>query len=364
MDSSSVMHMPHKLNLDVGFRCTKPDHDGGYILSMETGDGSEEDTLPDPKTNATRNSDVLYMPFQKSHEDFNSPSDFSSIVCSSPTIEVKQKSSLSVEGLMSTGVHTGNDGDTKDDNLPDPETSVMNNTDILYISSQNCRTCLNPCSCSDDFNSATDEKHSFTTEEGSMSNIAYVRDCSVRADPSEYTRSCTAMEVVENFHALKLDCPPKSLLSTRKAISPTSQAKPCQAVDADYLNDDIGLSKCRERLSFGKQSTIRASSTGSNLQGTEVNMRVAVDRAGEVEETTRMWLSMMARDCSRFCRIMRSSGNKAATAPTSSYGLHKDRKKIFFADEVGGPLCHVKVFEDQLASLCGSECDTEKFLGN
>ncbi|XP_042501429.1 uncharacterized protein LOC122079220 isoform X2 [Macadamia integrifolia] len=272
MDSSSVMHMPHKLNLDVGFRCTKPDHDGGYILSMETGDGSEEDTLPDPKTNATRNSDVLYMPFQKSHEDFNSPSDFSSIVCSSPTIEVKQKSSLSVEGLMSTGVHTGNDGDTKDDNLPDPETSVMNNTDILYISSQNCRTCLNPCSCSDDFNSATDEKHSFTTEEGSMSNIAYVRDCSVRADPSEYTRSCTAMEVVENFHALKLDCPPKSLLSTRKAISPTSQAKPCQAVDADYLNDDIGLSKCRERLSFGKQSTIRASSTGSNLQGTEVNV--------------------------------------------------------------------------------------------
>ncbi|XP_042497368.1 uncharacterized protein LOC122076133 [Macadamia integrifolia] len=136
MDSSSVMHMPHKLNLDVGFRCTKPDCDGGYILSMETGDGSEEDTLPDPKTNATRNSDVLYMPFQKSHEDFNSPSDFSSIVCSSPTIEVKQKSSLSVEGLMSTGVDTGNDGDTKDDNLPDPETSVMNNRHPLHLISE------------------------------------------------------------------------------------------------------------------------------------------------------------------------------------------------------------------------------------
>ncbi|XP_043714308.1 uncharacterized protein LOC122662674 [Telopea speciosissima] len=454
IDSSCVIHMPHKLN-DDGFSCTKPNYDGGYISNVEMGDSSMEDTVPDPET--IRNSDILYMSFQKSYQGLNSPSDFSSISCSSPTIEDKQKnSSLSVKGLMSTSMETESDGGIKEDNLPDPETSVMNSTDILYISSQSCHTCLNPRSSSEDFNSATDEKHSFPTEEESMSNIAGVRDCSVSSDQSEITASCTAMEVIENFCDLKLECPPKRLLSNRKAISPTSQEKLRQAVDAGCLNENIGLSKCREKLCFGKQSKIRASLTASDLKEVEVNvipqriilklkneksrpnlllpkgilkspnvscamphaaaestsanpfaesamafsqrqmrdieclatklvkelkcmkdiveenlhsevypskslkytvdeMRVAVDKAGEVEETTRKWLSMMARDCSRFCRIMRSTGNKGAAAPTSSCGVYKDRKKIVFADEAGRPLCHVKVFEDQVASLCGSD---------
>ncbi|KAJ4962627.1 hypothetical protein NE237_022566 [Protea cynaroides] len=465
VDSSSVIHMPHKLN-DDSFRCTKPNDVGGYILNVESEDNSKEDTFPDPATNAIRNSDILYMSFQKMNSDFNFPSDFSSINCSPPIIEEKQKhSSLSIEGPVSAGTDTESDGDIKEDNLSDPKTSGVNNTDILYISSQNCHTCLNPPSSSEDFNSAIDEKQSFSTEEGPMANIAGVRDCSVWTDRSDDTESRTNMEVLEKFHALKLQSPPKRLLSTRKAISPTSQEKLRQAVEVDYLNDPIGLSKCRERLCFGKQSKTRASSTESDLKGVEVKvspqrfilklkneksrpnllvpkgilkspnvscampqaatestcahpsaesaiafsqrqmrdieclamklvqelkfmkdivvekmhpevdssksskytvdeMGVAVDKAGEIEETTRKWLSMMARDCSRFCRIMRSTGKKAVSAPTSNYGLHKDRKRIVFADEAGGPLCHVKVFEDQLASLCGSECENEKDLAN
>ncbi|XP_043707966.1 uncharacterized protein LOC122657355 [Telopea speciosissima] len=447
IDSSSVIHMPHKLNGENIY-------DGGYMFSMESEGGSKEDTLPDPEKDVIRKSDILYLSFQNSHPC----SDFSSVDCTSPTIEEQNHSSLSTEGLVSASVDMESEGDIKEDNPPNPKTSVTNNPDI---SSQNFHTCLNLPNNLKDFNSATDVKHSFPTKEGPVSNIARVRDCFVGTNPSDDTESCTANEVLKNFNALKLESPPKRLFVARKVISPTSQEKLRQTVDADYSNDDIGLSKYRERPRFGEQSKIGAYSTRSDLEGVEVKVNlqriilkpknekskpnllvpkgilkspnvscaiphaatestyvhphaesaiafsqrqmhdieclatklvkelkfikdivedklhsevytttsskytvdetiVAVQKAGEVEENTRKWLSMMAKDCSRFCKIMRSSGKKAPAAPKSGYGLHKDRKKIIFADEAGGPLCHVKVFEDQLASLSGSECENEK----
>lgn len=51
----------------------------------------------------------------------------------------------------------------------------------------------------------------------------------------------------------------------------------------------------------------------------------------------------------------RSAGNNAAS-PVN--GVHKGRRKITFADEAGGMLCHVKVFNQQASSLDGPE--TEK----
>lgn len=45
-------------------------------------------------------------------------------------------------------------------------------------------------------------------------------------------------------------------------------------------------------------------------------------------------------------------------AASSANVLSKERKKITFADEAGGKLCHVRVFEEDVASL--SESNTEK----
>ncbi|XP_059637427.1 uncharacterized protein LOC132279462 [Cornus florida] len=82
-------------------------------------------------------------------------------------------------------------------------------------------------------------------------------------------------------------------------------------------------------------------------------VKEAIKNATKVEETSRRWLSMMGRDCNRFCKIMRLS-EKNAAAPENA--IHKERKKITFADEAGGELCHVKIFEDDIAF---PDCESE-----
>ncbi|XP_030950455.1 uncharacterized protein LOC115974306 isoform X2 [Quercus lobata] len=125
--------------------------------------------------------------------------------------------------------------------------------------------------------------------------------------------------------------------------------------------------------------------------------RMAIKNATRMEESTKKWLSMMARDCNRFCKIMRMtekgsgfSGNvaqkerKESTSAYEAVGIlvnqvqrltetgssssgnvvHKEKKKITFADEVGGELCHVKFFEDDMVSLSESITDTQELPVN
>lgn len=129
----------------------------------------------------------------------------------------------------------------------------------------------------------------------------------------------------------------------------------------------------------------------SSLKYNVDKARMAINSATRVEEGTRKWISMMARDCNRFCKIMRmtekgsgSSGNvvqketKKSTfadeaggisvdqfqglietgSASSGNAVHKERRKISFADEAGGKLCHVRLFDDDTASLL--ESNTEK----
>ncbi|TXG52254.1 hypothetical protein EZV62_021423 [Acer yangbiense] len=74
---------------------------------------------------------------------------------------------------------------------------------------------------------------------------------------------------------------------------------------------------------------------------------MAIQNATKAEETTKRWLSIMARDCNRFCKIMNLSETHSIA---SGNVVHKDKKKITFADEAGGKLCHVKVFKDDTDS--------------
>ncbi|KAH7665462.1 hypothetical protein IHE45_13G035300 [Dioscorea alata] len=76
----------------------------------------------------------------------------------------------------------------------------------------------------------------------------------------------------------------------------------------------------------------------SNLATDEI--RAALDNASTLEGYTKRWLTIMARDCNRFCKIMKGDKKEA-----SVNGIRKEGKKISFADEAGGLLCHVKVLE-------------------
>nr|GEX50262.1 hypothetical protein [Tanacetum cinerariifolium] len=81
-------------------------------------------------------------------------------------------------------------------------------------------------------------------------------------------------------------------------------------------------------------------------------VKSAIKSATKTEETAKKWLSMMSRDCNRFCKIMKLNEDKntfasADTAPESTTvekPVQRERKKISFADEAGGTLCDVKVF--------------------
>ncbi|XP_062215268.1 uncharacterized protein LOC133915899 [Phragmites australis] len=83
-------------------------------------------------------------------------------------------------------------------------------------------------------------------------------------------------------------------------------------------------------------------------------VRAASEDALEVEKTTRKWLAIMNKDCNRFCKILTLARKNAVSHPEAP----RKQRKITFADEAGGKLCHVKVFKDGHTSLL-SECQSD-----
>ncbi|PKA53620.1 hypothetical protein AXF42_Ash009116 [Apostasia shenzhenica] len=77
---------------------------------------------------------------------------------------------------------------------------------------------------------------------------------------------------------------------------------------------------------------------------TAEEIRLATKQASELEESTKKWLSIMEKDCTRFCKLMSLAEDKLA-CPVAT--LHKQKKKITFADEAGGLLCQVKVYHQE-----------------
>ncbi|KAI3737007.1 hypothetical protein L2E82_26999 [Cichorium intybus] len=99
-----------------------------------------------------------------------------------------------------------------------------------------------------------------------------------------------------------------------------------------------------------------------SLKNEADEVKTAIKTATKTEETAKKWLSMMARDCSRFCKIMKQNEDKDKENDTSSSGsgdagmieekaVQRERKKISFADEAGGTLCDIKVYEVDQTSL-------------
>nr|GMD93739.1 Titin like [Ipomoea batatas] len=78
-------------------------------------------------------------------------------------------------------------------------------------------------------------------------------------------------------------------------------------------------------------------------------VRNALNNTKKVEETAKKWLSLMTRDCTRFCKIMELRKLNQNCGPSSSGTAQKERK-ITFADEAGGMLCSVNYFDDAVTS--------------
>ncbi|XP_011007296.1 PREDICTED: uncharacterized protein LOC105113018 [Populus euphratica] len=258
---------------------------------------------------------------------------------------------------------------------------------------------------------------------------------------------------VQGRHHSKLQHLPEKLLSTRKAISPTSQKKLCKAMEASDLDDEeyykytrklcyrnlngnkidrLGRANQNQRVDlpispewitrkpkndkngfhhkgilkvphpsgtvprFGTGCSSVQSCSESAISFSQKQMRdiesiatkltkelssmkdvvqeswhskvypatplkysadevkIAVQNATRVEESARRWLSIMARDCNRFCKIMKLTDKASAT---SGNVVLKEKRKIVFADEAGGKLCDVKTFENDTASVTGSSSD-------
>ncbi|GAB4852009.1 hypothetical protein Ancab_016203 [Ancistrocladus abbreviatus] len=117
-------------------------------------------------------------------------------------------------------------------------------------------------------------------------------------------------------------------------------------------------------------SETRTGTTGYNIN----EVRVAIEHATKIEETTRKWLSMMQRDCNRFCKIMSLAEKDASNQENT---IHKDNaekkaaspgnmaqkeRKITFADEAGGRLCHVRFYEESINSALDSQLENGELM--
>ncbi|KAF5809204.1 hypothetical protein HanXRQr2_Chr04g0154371 [Helianthus annuus] len=91
----------------------------------------------------------------------------------------------------------------------------------------------------------------------------------------------------------------------------------------------------------------------ASLKNEADEVKSVIKSATKTEETAKKWLSMMARDCNRFCKIMKlnedhktsASGDPALGNSIPEKPLEREKKKISFADEAGGTLCDIKVYE-------------------
>ncbi|VFQ62391.1 unnamed protein product [Cuscuta campestris] len=74
-----------------------------------------------------------------------------------------------------------------------------------------------------------------------------------------------------------------------------------------------------------------------------LQVRTAILKANKVGRKARKQLSKMNKHCTRFCKLLEISRDGAP--PNDE--VHNKKRKIVFADEAGGMLCHVKYFSNE-----------------
>ncbi|KAI7734888.1 hypothetical protein M8C21_003975, partial [Ambrosia artemisiifolia] len=120
------------------------------------------------------------------------------------------------------------------------------------------------------------------------------------------------------------------------------------------------LSELNSMKTIVEEKMLYEAYRSTSLKNEADEVKSVIKSATKTEETAKKWLSMMARDCNRFCKIMKlnedhntsASGDPAVGNSIPEKPLEREKKKISFADEAGGTLCDIKVYQiDQESSL-------------
>ncbi|XP_057793960.1 uncharacterized protein LOC131010448 [Salvia miltiorrhiza] len=114
------------------------------------------------------------------------------------------------------------------------------------------------------------------------------------------------------------------------------------------------MNELKSMKDFVEQKLLFEAYRNASLKNDADEVKSAINNAIKAEETARKWMSMMARDCNRFCKIMKMTPDSTSS---SKDGLAKGERKIMFADEAGGKLCHVRFFYDSTASPASNVVD-------
>ncbi|KAK4434515.1 hypothetical protein Salat_0614300 [Sesamum alatum] len=115
-----------------------------------------------------------------------------------------------------------------------------------------------------------------------------------------------------------------------------------QMQDMESLSVKL-MNELKSMKDIVEQKLLYEAYRSASLRSDADEVKSAINSASRMEETARKWLSMMQRDCNRFCKIMKLTPNGVAASKDAG---PRERKKIMFADEAGGKLCHIKLFED------------------
>ncbi|KAL6658032.1 hypothetical protein ACP70R_004279 [Stipagrostis hirtigluma subsp. patula] len=135
------------------------------------------------------------------------------------------------------------------------------------------------------------------------------------------------------------------VLDTEKAVEFSQR----QMHDIENIATKLMRSLKQMKSIVDESLSLEAYSSVPNFSTAEI--RAASEDALEVEKTTKKWLAIMNKDCNRFCKILTLAKKKAVSHSEAP----RKQRKITFADEAGGKLCHIKVFKDEHTSLL-SEC--------
>ncbi|KAE9618109.1 hypothetical protein Lal_00041893 [Lupinus albus] len=159
-------------------------------------------------------------------------------------------------------------------------------------------------------------------------------------NPKEMVFSTKTFRLRKEFRSLR-SCP----ISTSIAFSKR------QMRDAEILT--MRLTKELKSLKDIVEDMLRSEFCLNTSLRYKVNeARIAVKNATKTEETTNRCLSIMSRNCTRFCKLMKLA-DEDGSAPQEV--KQKVRDKVAFADEVGGKLCQVRFYEDDQTSFSDSK---------
>ncbi|GAA0148879.1 hypothetical protein LIER_08199 [Lithospermum erythrorhizon] len=119
-----------------------------------------------------------------------------------------------------------------------------------------------------------------------------------------------------------------------------------QMHDADSLAGKL-LNELKSMKEIIEQKLLLNSCRNLSSRKDADEVVAAIKTATRVEENARRSLSVMSRNCNRFCKIMSLTQDGPSTPEII---IPRERRKIVFADEAGERLCHIKFFENGLTS--------------